>query len=158
MRRRAMTAAAASVVRAASQATNESAGQDAVAERPIVAELAPRRKETERASGAAPRRRRSGVGVQPGSLMNILRETPDGLSTASLAERADSRAAPVLLVLREMEGSGEVRRVGAGRSTRWRIVTDEERIAERVAELEKLSDSPTTKRQRVPAARGNRRS
>jgi hypothetical protein len=94
--------------------------------------------------------------VEAGKLMEMLLETPDGLSTAALAERADSAAGPVLVLLREMAGSGEVRRVGAGRSTRWRIVTDEERIAERVAELEKISGGPSPKRQRVPGATDNR--
>jgi hypothetical protein len=42
-------------------------------------------------------------------------------------------------MLRDLEREGEVRRTGASRSTRWRLVTEEERIAKRAAELEKQS-------------------
>jgi hypothetical protein len=41
----------------------------------------------------------------------------------------------VLELLREREQAGEIRREGRRRSTVWRLITDEERIAARAAEL-----------------------
>jgi hypothetical protein len=45
----------------------------------------------------------------------------------------------VLVLLRELEAAGRVRRSGQRRGTRWHAITDEERIAERAAELAALS-------------------
>jgi hypothetical protein len=43
----------------------------------------------------------------------------------------------VLDPLRELENAGPVRRTGTRRTALWRLITDEERIAERAAELER---------------------
>lgn len=74
-----------------------------------------------------------------GKLEAMLGESGEGLSVAAIVKRANARAGQVRELLRERESAGQVRRTGKGRSTRWRLVTDEERIAERVAELERLS-------------------
>ena len=48
-----------------------------------------------------------------------------------IAERAGAGYDPTLELLRELEAAGQVRPSGSRRSTVWRLVTDEERIAER---------------------------
>jgi DNA-binding IclR family transcriptional regulator len=74
-----------------------------------------------------------------GSLQTMLQESADGLGAAAIARSANARDTQVRALLRELESKGQVRRTGAGRGTRWRLITDEERIAERAAELAKLS-------------------
>jgi hypothetical protein len=61
------------------------------------------------------------------------------MTTAALAERVDADRNQVLGLLRQMEAFGQVRRTGQRRSTRWHIITDEERIQQRAAELAALS-------------------
>ncbi|MGH2859405.1 MAG: FaeA/PapI family transcriptional regulator [Solirubrobacteraceae bacterium] len=74
-----------------------------------------------------------------GKLEAMLEDADDGLSASTIAERGNARAGQVRALLRELESSGQVRRTGAGRGVRWRLVTDEERIAQRTAELERLA-------------------
>ena len=59
-----------------------------------------------------------------------------GLSTAQLAAQANADRDQIVGVLRELETAGRVRRTGQRRATRWHVITDEDRIRERVAELE----------------------
>jgi hypothetical protein len=59
------------------------------------------------------------------------------LSTAELAKLARGGAAQVLPLLKELETGGHVKRLGERRSTRWHAVTEEDRIAARVAEPER---------------------
>jgi hypothetical protein len=61
------------------------------------------------------------------------------LTTAALAELAGGRGTQVRAMLRDLETAGRVRRTGSGRGTRWRAITDEDRIAERAAQLAKQS-------------------
>ncbi len=70
-----------------------------------------------------------------GSLEAMLRESGDGLSAAAIARGANARDGQVRDLLRELATAGRVRQSGARRASRWRLVTDEERIAERAAEL-----------------------
>ena len=70
-----------------------------------------------------------------GSLEAMLRESGDGLSAAAIARGANARDGQVRDLLRELASAGKVRQSGARRASRWRLVTDEERIAERAAEL-----------------------
>jgi hypothetical protein len=72
-------------------------------------------------------------------LETMLRDADDGLNAVSIAKQASARDAQVRGLLRELESTGRVRRTGAGRASRWRLITDEQRIAERAAELEALS-------------------
>jgi hypothetical protein len=72
------------------------------------------------------------------TIMPIL-EGGEAMTTAALAERVDADRDQVLGVLRELEALGQVRRTGQRRSTRWRAITDEERIEQRAAELAALS-------------------
>jgi len=63
----------------------------------------------------------------------------DGITTSALAEQASGKHDQVLALLRELEAKGNVRRTGQRRGTRWHVITDEDRIAARVAELERAS-------------------
>ena len=83
-----------------------------------------------------PRRRRQKMQLLTAEqLQLILSESADGLSTAAIAEQGHADPAQVLALLRKLETGGEVRRSGARRGTRWHPIADEQRIAERAAEL-----------------------
>jgi hypothetical protein len=58
-----------------------------------------------------------------------------GLTTADLAQQSGANRDLVLPLLRDLEAAGRIRRTGQRRSTRWHLVTDEDRIAQRAAEL-----------------------
>ena len=99
------------------------------------------------ATTTRPKRRARGnagkrvVVLLAGKLEALLAESDGGLSVAAIVERSGARDAQVRDLLRELESAGRVRRTGVGRGTRWRLVTDEERIAERAAELASLSST-----------------
>ncbi len=63
----------------------------------------------------------------------------DGLSTGALAQQAGADRDQVLALLRDLETAQRVRRTGQRRATRWHAITDEDRIQERAAELERRS-------------------
>jgi hypothetical protein len=120
-----------------SQAATDTAGAGAAAKATeatttrTAANATPARR-TRRSSGQ--RSKRVEV-LLAGKLEALLGESESGLSVAAIVERSGARDAQVRDLLRELDGTGRVRRTGAGRGTRWRVVTDEERIAERAAEL-----------------------
>lgn len=76
-----------------------------------------------------------------GKLETMLSEAEDGLSATAISKRANAAYVQVLDLLRALESTGQVRRTGSRRTSLWRLITDEERIAERAAELERLSVS-----------------
>jgi hypothetical protein len=90
---------------------------------------------------ARPRRAGSGAVevLLAGKLEAMLRESEAGLSAITISKRSNAGYSQVLGLLRDLEGTGQVRRSGTRRTSLWRLVTDEERIAERAAELEALS-------------------
>ncbi len=59
------------------------------------------------------------------------------MSTSDLAVQTGGDRQQLLTLLRELEAAGQVRRSGERRNTRWHAITDEDRIAARVAELER---------------------
>ena len=63
----------------------------------------------------------------------------DGLTTSAISAQTNADPNQVRTLLRELETSGRVMRSGQRRGTRWHLITDEDRIATRAAELEKLS-------------------
>jgi len=71
-----------------------------------------------------------------GKLVQLLAGS-DGMSAPALAKQANANRDQVLILLRELEKAGQVQRTGERRATRWFAVTDEDRIRERAAELEK---------------------
>jgi hypothetical protein len=82
--------------------------------------------------------RRSGD-LAAGQLEGLLRESESGLSLVALASRAGVSEGKVRGRLRELERVGEVRNSGSRRTSRWRLVSDEDRIAERAAEIARAS-------------------
>jgi hypothetical protein len=103
------------------------------AARPAAARPAPAR--------PAPARRGPGGARKPAAPLSrqqaesILRET-GGLSAAALARRAGTNVAGVKDALDALAASGLAQSSGAGRGSVWRLLTDEERIQARAAELE----------------------
>ena len=77
-----------------------------------------------------------------GDLEAILRDADVGLNAATIAKRSDAGYNQVLDLLRTLERDGQVRRTGARRTTLWHLISDEERIAKRAAELEARMAKP----------------
>ena len=75
--------------------------------------------------------------VVPAEELKQLLGASAGLSTTALATRGNAERDQVLTWLRELEAAGKARRTGERRGTRWHLVSDEDRIAERAAELER---------------------
>lgn len=67
---------------------------------------------------------------------SLLSEKADGLSAAALSKLTGASYVRVSSRLRALEQAGEVQSSGARRTSLWRLVSDEERIAERSTELE----------------------
>jgi DNA-binding IclR family transcriptional regulator len=76
-----------------------------------------------------------------GKLEAMLRAAAEGLSVATIARDANASQSQVRGLLRELQNADQVRRLGAGRGSRWKLITDEQRVAERAAELEALNTS-----------------
>jgi hypothetical protein len=107
---------------------------------------------TRKAAAKGTRSRRAGVAVRTETLERLLADTSAGLSANAIAERAGAGYNPTLKLLRKLEAAGQVRRSGSRRSTAWRLITDEERIAERAAELERRRSIPSQQRRRARAS------
>jgi ribosomal protein S25 len=110
-------------------------------------ELAPAAAKGSRSEAPKPRRRaaakatpkkRSARSLPAEQLERLLADATSGLSAGAIAERAGAGYSRVLALLRQLEASGTVRRTGNRRSTLWLLITDEDRIAQRTAELERL--------------------
>ena len=111
------------------------------------------KRSTAKAAAKGTRRRRAGVAVRAETFERLLADTSAGLSASAIAEQAGAGYDPTLTLLRELEAAGRVRRSGSRRSTVWRLITDEERIAERASELERRSRSlPSQRRGRARAS------
>ncbi|MGA2925750.1 MAG: hypothetical protein ABSG43_07105 [Solirubrobacteraceae bacterium] len=73
--------------------------------------------------------------VVPAAKLELLLCDSAGLTSAALAQRANANRDQVLALLRDMEKTGRVRRSGQRRGTRWHAISDDERVAQRAAEL-----------------------
>jgi hypothetical protein len=82
----------------------------------------------------APSRRRRGAPPLPEAVEQIL-TNGDGLSAPAVAEQAGASRDQVLGLLRELETARRARRSGRGRGTRWHLMTEEDWIRERAADL-----------------------
>jgi hypothetical protein len=91
-----------------------------------------------RAAVKASPKKRSDASLTAEQLERSLADVTSALSAGAIAERVGVGYSRVLARLRELEASGKVRRTGTRRSTRWVLITDEERIAQRAAELQRL--------------------
>ena len=94
---------------------------------------APRTNGSARRAGAS--RGRKSRKLDADGLTAILEVEAEGLSAVTIAERSGASYNQVLELLREREQAGDIRRSGTRRTSLWRVITDEERIAERAAEL-----------------------
>jgi hypothetical protein len=95
---------------------------------------------------AATARHRTAEVVPLGKLEQLLGSTSEGLSAAALAKRTNGSPDQIRALLKDLEAAGKVRRTGQRRGTRWRVITDEDWIAERAAELERRAVSHTGQR------------
>ncbi|HLH67139.1 MAG TPA: hypothetical protein VKV27_15710 [Solirubrobacteraceae bacterium] len=85
-------------------------------------------------------RRSAGKALGAEAVERLLAET-GGDSASGLARRSGASRAEVLAALRQLESAGRARRTGDRRTTRWLLISDEELIRARAAELAALSRS-----------------
>lgn len=100
-------------------------------------------------AASAARRKRAPTKLNAETLERLLADAAGTLSASQIAEQAGASYPATLKLLRELEASGQVRRSGERRSTSWRMITDEDRIAERAAELERAAAAPGRRRGRA---------
>ena len=94
---------------------------------------APRRAEPRR---AAPRQTAAAKDkVVPAGRITALLHGSAGMSTPELAQATNGKPDQILALLRELEKADQIRRTGERRATRWHLITDEDRIAARAAEI-----------------------
>jgi DNA-binding MarR family transcriptional regulator len=121
-------------VSAASSGTRASAKSDREASLAAArARVARPRKDLRKTRRASTRRALKAV--TPDQIESLLSGN-GGLTTTALAEQTNTDREQILVLLRELEAAGRIRRTGQRRSTRWHAITDEDRIRERAAELE----------------------
>ena len=89
--------------------------------------------------------------VPLGKILQLLTGT-DGQTTSTLAKTTGGDQSRILQLLKEAEADDKVKRSGARRATRWHLVTDEPKLAERVTER-KTSPDPEAAEKRQAARR-----
>jgi hypothetical protein len=146
--RRRKPAAAAALPQAASAepaaAAPSAAAAEPAAAKPAAAVAKPA------AVAAKPRRatrvqkKTAAVVVPLEKLLKVVGENPGTTTTALVNQTGGDRSA-LLELLKESEQKGEVRREGDRRTTSWHLITDEDRIAVRAAELAAQSKRAGTK-------------
>lgn len=95
---------------------------------------------------ATPRKTvRRGSDVVPAGKLTALLAGSAGMSTSELATATSGRSDQILALLRELERTDEVRRTGERRGTRWHLITDEDRVAARAAEIAAQSQGRSKK-------------
>lgn len=99
------------------------------------------RGEEEREAAAPKRRRRRTPATTPGEPLSVEQleqhlTGPKGASAVAIAKRTGATYERVRAMLERLEAAGRVRSAGRSRTSLWRLLSDEERIAARVAELE----------------------
>jgi hypothetical protein len=110
------------------------------------------RRSTRTGAATVTRPRPGGGAIGSETLERLLADSSAGLSAKAVAAQAGAGYNRTLKLLGELEAAGQVRRSGSRRSTEWRLITDEERIAERAAELELLRSAPRQRRGRARAS------
>lgn len=94
----------------------------------------PKRRRASHSTPAASRRRPRYEAVSADEL-TVLLDGSEGMSTSELATASDGKRDQILARLRELENADQIRRTGVRRATRWHLITDEERIAARAAQI-----------------------
>jgi hypothetical protein len=67
--------------------------------------------------------------------LTALMDGSPGLSTSELAAATNGKPDQILALLRELDNRNQIRRTGQRRGTRWHLITDEDRVAARAAEI-----------------------
>jgi hypothetical protein len=84
----------------------------------------------------APRERtRPAYAIVPAGKLTALLDGSPGMSTSELAAATNGKPDQILALLRGLENDNQVRRTGERRGTRWHLITHEDRVAARAAEL-----------------------
>jgi hypothetical protein len=86
--------------------------------------------------------------VPLGKILQLLTDS-DGQTTSALAKATGGDQRRILELLKEAESDDKVKRRGQRRATRWHLVTEESRIAERVPELEAGPDPEAAAKRRA---------
>jgi hypothetical protein len=124
------------------QARTEIAQLD-TARHALINGAAPERKPTPRRT---PRKTsRTAYSVVPAGKLTAALDGSPGMSTSELAKATHGNPAQILALLRELESDNQIRRTGQRRGTRWHLITDEDRIAARAAEIAAQSKRRRTK-------------
>lgn len=79
-------------------------------------------------------------------LTDVLGKSSTGLSAAAIAKQTNHSRDQIRDLLKDLEAAGKVRRTGRRRGTRWLVITDEDWIAQRAAELAARSTSAGSRR------------
>ena len=108
----------------------------------VSAESAPRSRKRARATSRGRGVAKGASKPLPADRLESLLSENGGVTTSALAEKTGGSPDHVLMLLRELEAAGRVRRTGQRRGTRWQTITDEDRIRERAAELEATRKRP----------------
>ena len=93
----------------------------------------PRTRLVNRARTSAPSTEARPV-IPAGKLIDVLSGS-QSTSTSELVRETGGDSQQLLTLLKELENDGQLAREGNRRSTRWRLITDEDRVAARAAEL-----------------------
>lgn len=78
---------------------------------------------------------RRGNEVVPAGKLTALLDGSAGMSTSELADATNGKPDQIRALLRELEQSDQIRRTGVRRGTRWHLITDEDRVAARAAQI-----------------------
>jgi hypothetical protein len=94
---------------------------------------------------AARKTTRAAYAIVPAGKLTALLNGSPGMSTSQLAQATNGKPDQILALLRELENNSQIRRTGQRRGTRWHLITDEDRIAARAAEIARQSKRHSAK-------------
>lgn len=83
--------------------------------------------------------------IVPAGKLTALLHGSTGMSTPQLAKATNGKPDQILARLRELENDNQIRRTGQRRGTRWHLITDEDRVAARAAQIAAQSKRRRTK-------------
>jgi hypothetical protein len=84
----------------------------------------------------APRKTtRTAQTIVPAGKLTALLDGSPGMSTPQIANATNGKPNQILALLRDLESDNQIRRSGQRRGTRWHLITDEDRVAARAAEI-----------------------
>ena len=88
--------------------------------------------------------RRAKIDPVPSGKLIALLEGSSGLTSAAMARETGGDVNQIRVLLNELAEVGDVRKTGARAGTRWHLVTEDEQIAARAAEIEAQMRGATT--------------